>query len=132
MNHTVTAVGDGVEAVAAFNDVTYDAVLMDIQMPRMDGLEACRRMREIERARSTRTPVIAITAHAMDTHREECYRAGFDGFITKPVQTDEIVNEILRLTSTRSVQTGGLENLAGRVRDEVVPPRPVARVGSIL
>jgi signal transduction histidine kinase len=84
--YSVTLAEDGIQAVAAFADQTFDGVLMDLQMPGMGGLEATRRIREIERARSSgRVPIIAMTANAMVGDREVCLAAGMNDYVTKPV-----------------------------------------------
>ncbi len=77
--------GDGREGIEMFRDGSYDLVLMDCQMPRMDGYEATERMRDYERATSApRTPIIALTANALDSDRTRCMKAGMDDFISKP------------------------------------------------
>jgi response regulator RpfG family c-di-GMP phosphodiesterase len=67
-----------------------DAVLMDVQMPVMDGIEATRTIRELERARGTHTPIIALTAHAMTGDRDRCLAAGMDRYMSKPIQIDAV------------------------------------------
>lgn len=82
---------NGAEAVEKTNSNSYDLILMDCQMPEMDGLEACRHIREREQERSNkRVPVIAMTAHAMDGDRELCIQAGMDDYLTKPVNIDKL------------------------------------------
>ena len=70
---------------------------MDVQMPEMDGLEATQAIREQERARETRTPIIAMTANAMKGDREMCLDAGMDGYVAKPVQKDALFAELARV-----------------------------------
>ena len=85
--HTVVAVGSGLEAVEAFNEGGFDIVLMDIEMPGMDGLEATAVIRRKEESsRAARTPIIAMTAHAMESDRARCLAGGMDSFLTKPVR----------------------------------------------
>jgi len=78
------AVGNGLEALKAIETIPYDLVLMDVQMPEMDGLTAARRIRELS-AESRSMPIIAMTAHALTGDRERCVEAGMDDYITKPV-----------------------------------------------
>ncbi len=86
---TVTVAGDGAEAVAEFADHRYQLVLMDLQMPVMDGYEATRNMREIEGGQR-RTPIIALTANAMSGQLEQCLDAGMDGFLSKPIDVEQL------------------------------------------
>ncbi len=82
--HVVTSVADGRQAVEAMEVERYDIVLMDVQMPVLDGLEATRLIREHEAARGWHTPIIALTGRAMDGDREAAIDAGCDGYMTKP------------------------------------------------
>jgi PAS domain S-box-containing protein len=80
------AVANGAEALQALETLPYDLVLMDVQMPVMDGLEATRRIRKIKSAGSiNQIPIIAMTAHVMQGDREDCIQAGMNGYVTKPV-----------------------------------------------
>lgn len=79
---------NGLEALNALEGSNYDVVLMDIQMPVMDGLEATRKIRAIWAERSIK--IIAITAHALDFTREDCIAAGMDGYITKPIKMEDL------------------------------------------
>jgi len=95
MGYNADAVGNGLEAVNAFKTRNYDLVLMDLQMPEMDGLEASRRIRRD--LPSERQPkIIALTANAMQGDREICLDAGMDDYISKPVKMHEIVAAIRR------------------------------------
>ena len=87
-------VGTGVEALDALVGVAYDLVLMDCQMPEMDGFEATRRIRERERG-SRRLPVVAMTANAMMGDRERCIEAGMDDHIPKPVRVEALHRALL-------------------------------------
>lgn len=98
--HKVTAVDNGrqaVDAVASARADGFDVVLMDIQMPDMSGFEAAAAIRERERSRNTRLPIIALTAHAMRGDRERCLDAGMDGYLSKPIDVDELIATVERV-----------------------------------
>ena len=96
--HTVTAVENGRKAVAAIQSgARFDLVLMDLQMPEMGGLEATRAIRDREREEgTTRLPLVALTAHAMQGDRERCLEAGMDGYLSKPIDVDELIATVER------------------------------------
>ena len=95
LGYRADAVADGREAVVALETIPYDLVLMDVQMPQMDGFEATGVIRDpASRVRNHRIPVIAMTAHAMKGDREKCLEAGMDDYVSKPV-TALALNEIL-------------------------------------
>ncbi len=102
--HRVTVVGDGRQAVAAWQAGSFDAILMDVQMPDMDGLEATRTIRSIENLsvagndRPPRTPIVAMTARAMREDRERCLAAGVDGYVSKPVRLQDLLDTLRALT----------------------------------
>jgi CheY-like chemotaxis protein/HPt (histidine-containing phosphotransfer) domain-containing protein len=88
--HRVTVVNNGVEAVAALDAGAFDVVLMDVQMPEMDGLEATRTIRRKEAQSSRHVPIVAMTAHAMKGDREQCLEAGMDDYVSKPIRLDAL------------------------------------------
>jgi CheY-like chemotaxis protein len=92
--HRVTMTGSGREALEHVDRETFDIILMDVQMPDMDGLEATARIREIEKGRSSYTPIIALTAHTMKGDRERCLAAGMDQFINKPIDAEHFVEVV--------------------------------------
>jgi len=92
--HATTVVGNGLEAVKALGGETYDLVLMDMQMPEMDGFEATREIRKRENQSGLHTAIVALTAHAMKGDRERCLEAGMDGYLTKPIRAAEL-DEVL-------------------------------------
>ncbi|MBW3600804.1 MAG: response regulator, partial [Planctomycetes bacterium] len=97
--HTVQAVGNGREALDAVQRDSFDVILMDLEMPEMDGLEATSRIRDHEAASGGRTPIIAMTAHAVKGFRERCLEAGMDNFVTKPIDLDELLRALESVTS---------------------------------
>jgi signal transduction histidine kinase/CheY-like chemotaxis protein len=88
--HRVACAANGVEAVALWKARRFDLVLMDVQMPEMDGLAATRAIRELELAAGRRAPIVAVTAHASSEDRARCLEAGMDGFLAKPIQPAEL------------------------------------------
>jgi two-component system sensor histidine kinase/response regulator len=106
---------NGHEALEALAKDSYDLVLMDVQMPEMDGLQATAALREKEKEKGDgiRQPVIALTAHAMKGDEERCLAAGMDGYLTKPIspqELDEVLEKYmaLRTESANAAETLGL------------------------
>lgn len=87
----VTGAGNGAKAVELFKNGYFDAVLMDGQMPEMDGFEAAMKIREIEAATGGHIPIIALTAYAMEGDREKFIAAGMDDYVTKPITDENIL-----------------------------------------
>ncbi len=102
--HNITTARDGKEALGAFKKKSFDLVLMDIQMPGMDGFEttAAIRQRERKAKNSTRIPIIAMTAHVMKDDREKCMEAGMDGYISKPIDPESMMKTINRVVIGKS------------------------------
>jgi PAS domain S-box-containing protein len=96
LGHRVKVAEDGEQAVAAFAPGRYDLILMDMMMPGMDGMSAITHIRELE-ANSPRTPIIAVTAHAMRGDMERFLEGGADGYVAKPIRFDELKREITRV-----------------------------------
>jgi PAS domain S-box-containing protein len=92
--HTVVTATNGREAVEAFQKEKFDLILMDIQMPEMDGVEAAAAIREIESASGESVPIIALTAHALTGDRERCLEGGMDGYTTKPIRAEALYQEM--------------------------------------
>ena len=92
--HAVTVTGSGREALERVASESFDVILMDVQMPDMDGLQASTRIREIEKHRGTYTPILALTAHTMKGDRERCLAAGMDQFINKPIDAERFVEVV--------------------------------------
>ena len=99
LGYEVEVAGDGAEALTLFGRGAFDAILMDCQMPVMDGYQAVAAIREREAASGAtiaiRVPIIALTANALGEERARCLDGGMDDFLTKPIQADEL-EEVLR------------------------------------
>jgi signal transduction histidine kinase/CheY-like chemotaxis protein len=95
-DHSVTVAANGREALLAVEQQTFDLILMDIQMPELDGFAATEAIRRNERS-GERIPIIALTAHAMAGDRERCLAAGMDGYVSKPIRMGELTAEMNRL-----------------------------------
>jgi two-component system sensor histidine kinase/response regulator len=100
--HRVTVAKDGTQALVAYDHEAFDLILMDVQMPEMDGFEATRLIREREVTSGRHTPVVAMTAHAMKGDRERCLAGGMDDYVSKPVQRPELMRVLTWAASGRS------------------------------
>jgi two-component system sensor kinase len=96
--HRVTVANNGIEAVAALEKQIFDVILMDVQMPEMDGYEATAAIRLKEKTSGAHIPIIAMTAHAMKGDRERCLDAGMDGYIAKPIQSKVLYETVEGIT----------------------------------
>ena len=93
-DHRVTIANNGQEAFEIWQANTFDLVLMDVEMPELDGLAATQKIREVEQSGIGRTPIIALTAHPSDEMHDRCIDAGMDGVLVKPLRTDELYRVI--------------------------------------
>jgi len=110
LGYGVDIAGNGVEAIEAWKREKYDVILMDCQMPEMDGYEATQKIRELERTQNLfHTRIIAMTAHAMQGDRELCMAAGMDDYISKPVDTGELKKALEKATRQGSAINFTLE-----------------------
>jgi PAS domain S-box-containing protein len=123
--HHVSVTSNGRQALDQYNDATaagkLDLILMDVQMPEMDGFEATSAIRKVEGKTKIHVPIIAMTAHAMRGDRERCLEAGMDGYVSKPIQAQELyeaIDDIVRrwLCNTEPTTRGSQNKPAARRR----------------
>ncbi len=114
--YLVDAVENGEQVLEKVQKEQYNAVLMDVQMPVMDGFEATRRIRQSEAGKGGHIPIIAMTAHALKGDRERCIEAGMDDYVSKPLQPQALITAIDRWVRTRKEEAEG----AAETRREVV------------
>lgn len=118
---------DGREAIEALCAIPYDLVLMDVQMPEMDGLEATRQIRAREQQAAsnqepaTRVPIIAMTAYAMAGDREKCFKAGMNGYVSKPIDPLALANELEKWIGK---DAPGAEKMNFPIKEEKTPDEP--------
>ena len=101
--HSVVTAADGRQALERLEAESFDLVLMDVQMPEMDGFEATEAIRKKEGATGRHLPIVAMTAHAMQGDRERCLAAGMDGYVSKPIVAEELFRVVEKAISTPSV-----------------------------
>jgi CheY-like chemotaxis protein len=99
--HEVVVAENGLDAVEVSRQQTFDLILMDIQMPKMDGFEATAAIRQIEEKSGRHTPIVALTAHNLLADKERCLQAGMDDYLSKPINLDRL-REILERWSTKT------------------------------
>ncbi len=133
--HRVSVAGNGRQAIAAVNAQPFDLVLMDVQMPEMDGLEATQIIRQQERTTGKHLPIIALTAHAMKGDRDRCLEVGMDSYVTKPIRSKElsrVIREVMghESHSSPAATDGEKPAAAGAVAQTAQAPPPPATNGS--
>ncbi len=122
--HNVVVAGNGREALAAMQKEKFDVVLMDVQMPEMDGIEATKMIRKLEQTSGSHVPIVAMTAHAMKGDRERCLEVGMDGYISKPLQPTDLLEVVESLGAApgghdaRTHQSPGKETPTETLFDE--------------
>ena len=104
--HEVVVARNGREALTALESQDFDLILMDVQMPEMDGLEATRTIRAQERQTGRHIPIVAMTAHALKGDREKCLAAGMDDYVAKPIQIDQLFQAIEAVMGTTNGHAG--------------------------
>ena len=108
LGHTVDIEFDGGAVLAATRKTAYEVILMDCQMPRMDGYDATREIRRLEAGTAHRAWIIAMTANAMAGDRERCIKAGMDDYLSKPIRAEELAAALERFIASRDDKTGAL------------------------
>jgi signal transduction histidine kinase/CheY-like chemotaxis protein/HPt (histidine-containing phosphotransfer) domain-containing protein len=116
----VSVAADGQQALDALERQAFDLVLMDCQMPVMSGFEATRRIRAAEYGAGRRTPIVAMTANAMQGDEEQCLQAGMDGYLSKPVRKQQLLAELQRWAHEKRRRTEMVANDGGEARDELI------------
>lgn len=125
IGYNIKTVENGQQVIEEMKNNAYDLILMDIQMPILDGLEATKKIRDMENVQqSKRIPVIAVTAHAMLGDKEKCLNSGMDDYMTKPIEEVELIKKIQKYTTSKEenlkiANIERLDNLLGN-RDDVV------------
>ena len=108
MGHTVSVAANGSRLEYLENEM-FDLILMDVQMPEMDGLDATRSIRNREKNAGTHIPILAMTAYAMEEDKDRCLAAGMDGYVSKPFNAQELFETIEGLTGVAAVQAQPLD-----------------------
>ncbi len=107
LGHEVTLAASGAEALLHLQDREFDVILMDVQMAEVDGLELTRMIRKEEESSSSHVPIIALTAHAMKGDRERCLEAGMDGYVSKPIDWDQLSVTMASVVDTEVPRSSG-------------------------
>ncbi len=128
LGHSMVVAGDGAEALRALRADRFDLVLMDVQMPVMDGLEAVRAIRAGEAGTGQHIPVIALTAHAMPSDRLRCLEAGFDSYLAKPVRRAELEATLASLDESATDRGPDTKAIANGVQAESNPAAHRSRI----
>lgn len=102
----VTLTKNGKEAIKAMENGSFQAILMDVQMPVMDGIEATGEIRKLERIKGASCPIIALTAHAMQGDKERCLQAGMDDYLAKPLDKDQLIEILARYITRKALIVG--------------------------
>ena len=123
--HVVSVAGNGAEAIDRLQEGPHDLVLMDVQMPDVDGLEATRRIRAGERLTGEHIPIIAMTAQALQGDREKCLESGMDDYLTKPVRARELQDRITQVLARLAAWKEQVAVEAGPEPDARVTAAPV-------
>jgi PAS domain S-box-containing protein len=123
-NHQVSLATNGREAVEAWRNGNFDLILMDLQMPEMDGLAATQEIRRLEQGTGKHIPIIAMTAHAMTGDREKCLAAGMDGYVSKPIKKEKLQEALREISGSRT--NGGNDSAPNTQATSAVVDWPTA------
>jgi CheY-like chemotaxis protein len=126
--HNVVTAGNGRAALERLEKGTFDLILMDIQMPEMDGFEATAIIRKDEESTGKHLPIIAMTAHALEGDRERCLAAGMDGYISKPINANDLIDAVENLGQTAATVEGST-TVEGREQEPMDTASALARTG---
>ena len=119
MGHIVSVAQNGKEVVKALDEQAFHLILMDVQMPEIDGLQATRLIRNQEKGTDHHVPIVAMTAHAMKGDKERCLDAGMDGYVSKPINAEELFEVIEKLMEAMRADEGASDTrLGGYILDE--------------
>jgi two-component system sensor histidine kinase/response regulator len=129
-NHTVTVANNGREAVAAALRGGFDVILMDVQMPELDGMAATHEIRQWERGHHRRLPIIAMTAHAMKGDRERCLEAGMDEYVSKPVRPVQLLAALAKFFPAEPAEAETPPPATAKPTNGAAHPEPVARTAA--
>jgi two-component system sensor histidine kinase/response regulator len=131
MGYRADAATNGAEALDALVQVRYDVVLMDVQMPEVDGMEATRRIRDPRSAvLDHAVPIVALTAHAMAEDRDACLAAGMDAYLSKPIEPDKLAAVLTRWTARRTAPEQAVGQTRTLTQDDPAVPAPSAGASS--
>jgi PAS domain S-box-containing protein len=120
--YSVVIAENGAAAVGLWEKDPFDLILMDVQMPEMDGFEATARIREKEKASGRHIPIVAMTAHALKGDKERCLEAGMDGYVAKPIQREELFAAIEKATSSKTDEPTTADAPSGTAGEAGAPP----------
>jgi two-component system, sensor histidine kinase and response regulator len=118
--YSVTVAGNGREALAALQKEEFDLILMDVQMPEMDGFETTAAIRQTEKQSGKRIPIVAMTAHALKGDEERCLAGGMDGYVSKPIRTNELFATIERVIAETKNKGAGAMPKGTRKTEEII------------
>ncbi|MCA9266410.1 MAG: response regulator, partial [Planctomycetales bacterium] len=127
LGHSITIAGTGIQAIETWENNSFDLILMDIQMPEMDGLEATAEIRRREQPTDAHIRIIAMTAHAMKGDRERCLEAGMDDYLAKPIRTQELSEKLLHWFDS-GASAGTASHAGGSVANPCASGHGVGRI----